>query len=73
MRSPLPHPGDALSPGRWAGTQGFRHLGRTNAAFCDGHAESIATRHVSTTPADAPLVAPGTGFLSADNAAYDLE
>jgi prepilin-type processing-associated H-X9-DG protein len=74
MRSPQPSPfedplafaaGSALKA---AGTQGFRHNnGRvTNAAFCDGHAESLGDRFTN------PAVAPGTGFISADNSLYDL-
>lgn len=73
MRAPFPNPGDATFHGRHAGTQAFRHLGRTNAAFADGHAESLGQRFTNTVPLDAAKVAPGTGFLSADNAMYDLE
>jgi prepilin-type processing-associated H-X9-DG protein len=71
MRAPFPNPGDASFSNRSAGTQGFRHRGRTNVAFCDGHAESLAERFTSTS--DAAPVAPRTGFLSADNSMYDLE
>lgn len=73
MRSPLPSPTEdpiVYGPGsaaKAAGTQGYRHNGRTNVAFCDGHAESVADRQT------APGVAPGTGFLSADNSMYDLQ
>jgi prepilin-type processing-associated H-X9-DG protein/prepilin-type N-terminal cleavage/methylation domain-containing protein len=80
MRSPLRSPSEypAYADGsaaRAAGTQGFRHRGATNAAFCDGHAESLRDR------ADAgnSNVAPGTGFLrdpeSPDNpnGLYDLD
>jgi prepilin-type N-terminal cleavage/methylation domain-containing protein/prepilin-type processing-associated H-X9-DG protein len=71
MRSPLPSPTE--DPFVWAegslskaaGTQGFRHLGATNAAFCDGHAEPLKLRFVE------PNVAAGTGFVSVDNALYD--
>jgi prepilin-type N-terminal cleavage/methylation domain-containing protein/prepilin-type processing-associated H-X9-DG protein len=71
MRAPFPNPGDASWSGRWAGTQGFRHSKRTNAAFCDGHAGNFLNSY--TTNADgAANVAPGTGFLSPDNSAYDL-
>ncbi len=71
MRAPWPNPGDASFSGRWAGTQGFRHVKRTNVAYADSHATSVAT--VYTNNADgADLVAPGTGFLSSDNSAYDL-
>lgn len=68
MRSPRPHPGD-LFGARHAGTQGFRHRGATNVAFCDGHAESLRTRYTG----GSNFVAEGTGFLSEDNSLYDLE
>jgi len=72
MRAPFPNPGDAAFSGRWAGTQGFRHRGRTNVAFCDGHAEALSD--VFTNNADGSAnVAPGTGFLSSDNRLYDGE
>jgi prepilin-type N-terminal cleavage/methylation domain-containing protein/prepilin-type processing-associated H-X9-DG protein len=70
MRAPFPNPGDNSFSGRWAGTQGFRHLGRTNVAFCDGHAESLSTRF-SDNADGAEYVAPGTGFLSKDNSMYN--
>ncbi|HNQ88496.1 MAG TPA: type II secretion system protein [Verrucomicrobiota bacterium] len=72
MRAPFPNPGDAGFRGRYAGTQGFRHLGWSNAAFCDGHVESMTERHTQNADG-ADKVAPGTGFLSADNSVYDLE
>jgi prepilin-type processing-associated H-X9-DG protein len=71
MRAPFPNPGDETFGGRWAGTQGYRHLGRTNVAFCDGHAESWTDRSAENA-GGAANVAAGTGFLSADNRAYDL-
>ena len=71
MRAPFPNPGDATFSGRWSGTQGFRHLGKTNVAFCDGHAESLADRF-SNNADGATNVAPGTGFLSNDNTMYDV-
>jgi prepilin-type N-terminal cleavage/methylation domain-containing protein/prepilin-type processing-associated H-X9-DG protein len=72
MRAPWPNDGDDGFRGRWSGTQGFRHLGRSNAGFCDGHAESL--RRCYTNNADGTVsVAPGTGFLSPDNSMYDLE
>jgi prepilin-type processing-associated H-X9-DG protein len=69
MRSPRPAPGDATFAARHAGTQGFRHRGgrMTNVAFVDGHAESLRDRFTAGLP-----VAEGTGFLSEDNALYDL-
>jgi prepilin-type N-terminal cleavage/methylation domain-containing protein/prepilin-type processing-associated H-X9-DG protein len=71
MRAPWSNPGDAGFVGRWSGTQGFRHQLLSNAAFCDGHAESL--RSCYTNNADgANNVAPDTGFLSADNSLYEL-
>jgi prepilin-type N-terminal cleavage/methylation domain-containing protein/prepilin-type processing-associated H-X9-DG protein len=69
MRAPWPSPGDADFVGRWAGTQGFRHAGQTNVAFCDGHAQTLGSRFTSNQDG-AANVAAGTGFLSSDNALY---
>jgi prepilin-type N-terminal cleavage/methylation domain-containing protein/prepilin-type processing-associated H-X9-DG protein len=55
---------------RSSGTQGFRHSGLSNAAFCDGHAESLSTCY--TNYAAPSSVAPDTGFLSISNSIYDL-
>ncbi len=72
MRAPAPNPGDAGFVGRYAGTQGFRHGGKTNVAFCDGHAETLSQRFTNISPAsEMPMIAPQTGFLSADNSMYD--
>jgi prepilin-type N-terminal cleavage/methylation domain-containing protein/prepilin-type processing-associated H-X9-DG protein len=65
MRSPDPGPLDDDGGLATAGTQGFRHNGRTNVSFADGHAESLRTPYRSP--------APGCGFLSPDNSLYDLE
>lgn len=73
MRAPWANPGDAGFSGRFAGTQGYRHLDKTNVAFCDGHAASWSQRYTDTYPADRANIAPGTGFLSPDNSLYDLE
>jgi len=73
MRAPWPSEGDAAFSGRAAGTQGYRHLGKTNVAYCDGSARSIRERYTTTDPAEVDNIAPGTGFLSPDNSAYDLE
>ncbi|MCS7090212.1 MAG: DUF1559 domain-containing protein [Verrucomicrobiota bacterium] len=72
MRAPWPNPGDASFRGRWAGTQGFRHCGRTGAAFVDGHVEALRRRFAENADG-AHRVAAGTGFLSPDNGLYDLE
>ena len=73
MRAPWPNPGDAGFFGRAAGTQGFRHLDKTNVAFCDGHAVSLSECYTNTDPAEVPNIAPGTGFISPDNSLYDLK
>ena len=70
MRAPYPNAGDAGFSGRWAGTQGYRHLGRTDVAYVDAHAASTAERFVENADG-ASRVGPLTGFLSLDNAAYD--
>lgn len=72
MRAPWPNPGDESFRGRYAGTQGYRHSRRTNVAFCDGHAEPWRERFTENRDG-AGAVAPGTGFLSPDNALYDLK
>ncbi len=82
MRAPFSHPGDTLLPdsARHAGAQGYRHLGRTNVAFCDGHAQSWRQVHTETDPAaqealdthNATAETP-VGFLSPDNTLYDLQ
>lgn len=69
MRAPYPNPGDASFNGRWAGTQGFRHRGMTNVAFCDGHAESLRDRFTDNANG-AANVAPNTGFIGEDNRIY---
>lgn len=72
MRAPWPNPGDETFRGRWSGTQGFRHQGKSNAAFCDGHADSLRQRFTENKDGAAG-VATGTGFLSKDNDLYDLD
>ncbi len=54
---------------RAAGTQGFRHVDATNVVYVDGHGQTRNERFT----AGNPDVADGTGFLSDDNSAYDLE
>jgi prepilin-type processing-associated H-X9-DG protein len=77
MRAPLDDPdhGGTIRDAnlRRAGTQGYRHLSRTNVAFCDGHAATWLERFTTVQPsANRDDIAPGTGFLSSDNKAYDL-
>ena len=73
MRAPWPSEGDATFFGRAAGTQGYRHCGRTNVAYCDGSARCVRDCFTETHPAEKKNIAPGTGFLSPDNSTYDLE
>ncbi|MHC5059612.1 MAG: type II secretion system protein [Planctomycetota bacterium] len=54
------------------GTQGFRHMRKTNVAYCDGRAETLADRYTETHEELIDLVAEDTGFLSPDNNAYDF-
>ena len=71
MRAPFDSPGDDGFDGRFVGTQGFRHLGTTNVAFCDGHADSLADRYTETDDYNGTAqVADRTGFLSPDNSLY---
>jgi prepilin-type processing-associated H-X9-DG protein len=55
------------------GTQGFRHLRKTNVAYCDGRAETLANRYTETDEVLIDLIAEDTGFLSPDNSAYDFK
>jgi len=77
MRAPFPPPeefDDGLSPaGRAAGTQAFRHMGRANVVFVDGHVESMETIYTETDSAAAGNIAEHTGFLSPDNSLYSLD
>jgi prepilin-type N-terminal cleavage/methylation domain-containing protein/prepilin-type processing-associated H-X9-DG protein len=73
MRAPFPSSADLFfgftSPS--SGTQGFRHRGKTNVAFCDGHGETWPNRYTTTSDSHPPGAA--TGFLSADNSAYNAQ
>jgi prepilin-type processing-associated H-X9-DG protein len=73
MRAPWPNAGDAGFFGRAAGTQGYRHCGKTNVAYCDGSSKSIREVYRQTERGEVEKIAPATGFLSPDNRAYDLE
>ncbi len=53
---------------REAGTQGFRHGGRTNAVFADGHVESL--RQSYRFGGEPGFVGGRSGFLSPDNSLY---
>ena len=75
MRAPwddVENDGDDFD-GRSAGTQGYRHLDRTNVAWADGHAASWPDRYTETEPGEKDRIAPATGFLSPDNRLYDLK
>lgn len=56
---------------REAGTQGFRHRGRTNVVFADGHVESLKQSYDSS--GNPGFVSPGCGFISPDNSLYSGE
>ncbi len=63
---------------RYAGTQGYRHLGRTNVGYCDGSARAV--RELYTQTKSKKIIEEynedsknKVGFLSADNKAYDIE
>jgi len=84
MRAPIRMDGTDIGDGlsavsRTAGTQGYRHLHRTNVCYCDGHAEAVGDRYTATGTAVSGVISyntdtaasAGTGFLSADNSAYD--
>jgi prepilin-type N-terminal cleavage/methylation domain-containing protein/prepilin-type processing-associated H-X9-DG protein len=80
MRAPWPSQGDAQFSGRFAGTQGYRHCGKTNVAFCDGHAQSWAELYTKTDPIGKANLEQYNknheikiGFLSPDNSTYDLK
>ena len=73
MRSPFPGRLDEGFFGRYAGTQGYRHLGKTNVAWCDGSVSSVRGCFTETHQVEKENIARGTGFLSPDNSAYDLE
>jgi prepilin-type N-terminal cleavage/methylation domain-containing protein/prepilin-type processing-associated H-X9-DG protein len=58
---------------RSAGTQGFRHAGKTNIACADGHAEPRTRRFTETYDYLRPAIGAACGFLSADNSMYSLQ
>ncbi len=73
MRSPFPGDLDENFSGRYAGTQGFRHLGKTNVSWADGSVRQVRKRCTETIESEKKNIAEGTGFLSDDNSAYDLQ
>ncbi len=79
MRSPFPDMSDPFSS-RAAGAQGFRHGGKTNVAWCDGHVSSQKVVYTQSTSSQETLLNNYNqtadvkiGFLSPDNSAYDLK
>jgi prepilin-type N-terminal cleavage/methylation domain-containing protein/prepilin-type processing-associated H-X9-DG protein len=72
MRAPWKSEDDTFSY-RAAGTQGYRHLGKTNVVWCDGSAYSVGYRFTETYQPEKKKIVLGTGFLSPDNSAYDLK
>ncbi len=79
MRSPFKSPKDGFSF-REGGTQGFRHNEKTNIAWCDGHVSSQKEYYTETLPKGQKKIEKHnktaqvkTGFISADNSAYDLK
>ena len=68
LESPVTTGDSVLAPTRIAGTQGYRHRGKTNVCYCDGHAASVSD---CFTQSGSLTTWHGTGFLSADNSAYD--
>jgi prepilin-type N-terminal cleavage/methylation domain-containing protein/prepilin-type processing-associated H-X9-DG protein len=73
MRAPWPNPGDMNFHERYAGTQDYRHLNATNAAYCDGSVKTVHKLYTETDKWVKDNIADGTGFLSPDNSAYDLK
>ena len=71
MRSPFPGPLDSDAGLALAGTQGFRHRGSTNVAFADASVRSLKERFTRHGGRGAAFK--NCGFLSEDNAMYDLE
>lgn len=74
MRAPFPDAqSDSSTSTRSGGTQGFRHRGKTNVSYVDGHAESLKIRFTNTIPSQQTKLGKDCGFLSADNSIYDLD
>lgn len=80
MRAPWKSEGDTFQ-NREAGTQGYRHIAKTNVAWCDGHASSqkeLYTESIKQVRLQIERYNEVTrdckiGFLSPDNSAYDLK
>ena len=77
MRAPQYEPDyDGAGTGiRQSGTQGFRHAGKTNVAFADGHVEALANSYDGSGKPGFVSVSfdrVNCGFISEDNRLYDL-
>jgi prepilin-type N-terminal cleavage/methylation domain-containing protein/prepilin-type processing-associated H-X9-DG protein len=80
MRAPFKSSEDKFYS-RTAGTQGYRHCGATNVAWCDGHASSQRELYTDTSEGGGKArletynntAKVKIGFLSPDNSAYDLD
>jgi prepilin-type N-terminal cleavage/methylation domain-containing protein/prepilin-type processing-associated H-X9-DG protein len=77
MRAPWSWEGDTDNSLKSGGTQGYRHGGRTNVVWCDGHASAHKGLHTETVAAAKSKIeeynergATKIGFLSPDNSAY---
>lgn len=80
MRSPWHWEGDIDLLIRQAGTQGYRHAGWTNVAWCDGHVTTQEELYTECHPMiQTQLIQYNeqnkikVGFLSPDNRLYDLK
>lgn len=79
MRAPFAGKLDEGFWGRYAGTQGYRHLGKTNVCYCDGSVRAVSDVYTETDQGGKDRIAKynqgdfKVGFLSPDNSAYDLE
>jgi prepilin-type N-terminal cleavage/methylation domain-containing protein/prepilin-type processing-associated H-X9-DG protein len=79
MRSPQLSPTEPPGTPSHAGTQGFRHRGKTNVAWADGSAEAISIdprnrvpSHLRT-PTILNIIGTNNGFIGTDNSLYDLD
>jgi len=80
MRAPWKWNGDTDNSLKAAGTQGYRHAGTTNIAWCDGHTNSQKQVYSETVPEEKLKIDRyndstkiKVGFFSPDNSAYDLK
>ncbi len=79
MRSPQTSPTEPPGTPSQAGTQGFRHRGKTNVAWADASAEALSIdprdrvpTHLRT-PTLLNIIGANNGFIGTDNSLYDLD